>query len=504
MVEYSFGGLLNKNIYANNKKKKEEIDKGLLGEGYQYDIDGKTYGFDEKMPRGFATQQNFLNDPAYQNAVAKNQNVMNAINNPTPNNIMARANALTPKMDIEYPAEVMAEPKKRNMVEEYLFGSLGFQPSVEQKKTVYRATKNLTDMERLFFENNPDKFFEYFNKTGSFAPASASATDNRTALEKDIMFADKLRRTRDSFEVGTPEHDRYSQMIKDVEAKMNSYKYDPSMKADMSYAGEYGKQGKPTYKTVLYDDDMNIIGFSEPQEAFHTTGTRAIDTNFSNKIYTPFVLEGKGFNDAQNITMFNEVIEILDDPDLVTSGVYAELVPEKITRIQEGLQASGYEPENDENDNRYEINNAQDLIRAVVFQSLKKTLGGQFTEREAERLVEATFNASLPPEVNLRRLLRMKETMVQRFRETKKAIDHWENNKGTLFGYESVIGTVDLAKINDQSLRTYRDEVIEEMFDEEDYFNLSETDINTVYKNAGVLERKYIERMGEGANWKIK
>ena len=66
MVEYSFGGLLNKNIYANNKKKKEEIDKGLLGEGYQYDIDGKTYGFDEKMPRGFATQQNFLNDPAYQ------------------------------------------------------------------------------------------------------------------------------------------------------------------------------------------------------------------------------------------------------------------------------------------------------------------------------------------------------------------------------------------------------------------------------------------------------
>ena len=202
--------------------------------------------------------------------------------------------------------------------------------------------------------------------------------------------------------------------------------------------------------------------------------------------------------------MFNEVIEILDDPELITSGVYAELMPEKITRIQEGLQASGYEPELDDNDNRYEINNAQDLIRAVVFQSLKKTLGGQFTEREAERLVEATFNASLPPEVNMRRLLRMKETMVQRFRETKKAIDHWETNNGSLFGYESIIGTVDLAKINDQSLRTYRDEAIEEMFDEEDYFNLSETDINTVYKNAGVLERKYIERMGEGANWKIK
>ena len=42
------------------------------------------------------------------------------------------------------------------------------------------------------------------------------------------------------------------------------------------------------------------------------------------------------------------------------------------------------------------------------------------------------------------------------------------------------------------------------MFDEEDYYNLSDSDIKLVYGNAGILERKFIERMGSGANWQIK
>jgi len=83
VTKYSFGGgLLDNNLYANNQRKKEEMN----------------------------TMQGLLNDPAYQRAKANNKNTMSAINNPTPDNVMQRANALTPKMDIEYPAEVLAEP----------------------------------------------------------------------------------------------------------------------------------------------------------------------------------------------------------------------------------------------------------------------------------------------------------------------------------------------------------------------------------------------------------
>ena len=48
--------------------------------------------------------------------------------------------------------------------------------------------------------------------------------------------------------------------------------------------------------------------------------------------------------------------------------------------------------------------NAVDNVRRVVFQGLKDTLGAQFTQREAERLVSASYNPALPEEMNIKRL----------------------------------------------------------------------------------------------------
>jgi hypothetical protein len=56
---------------------------------------------------------------------------------------------------------------------------------------------------------------------------------------------------------------------------------------------------------------------------------------------------------------------------------------------------------------RPEDTNTLDLVRAVVFQSLKETLGGQFAEREATALVQAAYNPMLPPKVNRRRIQRL-------------------------------------------------------------------------------------------------
>lgn len=126
--KYSFGGLLANNIYANNKMKEEES-------------------------KNFA--QGLLNDPAYINAKTKNSRTMGAINNPSPSNIQQRVNAYSTVTDdnMQYPAEVLAPPKKVNMLQEYLFGDpYGYQPTVEQKKLVYKATKNLTTAEKLFFK----------------------------------------------------------------------------------------------------------------------------------------------------------------------------------------------------------------------------------------------------------------------------------------------------------------------------------------------------------------
>src|SRR6056300_1120154 len=46
----------------------------------------------------------------------------------------------------------------------------------------------------------------------------------------------------------------------------------------------------------------------------------------------------------------------------------------------------------------------EDDIRSIVFQSLRETLGAQFTEREGDRLVAASFNPLLSEEINAERL----------------------------------------------------------------------------------------------------
>ena len=84
--------------------------------------------------------------------------------------------------------------------------------------------------------------------------------------------------------------------------------------------------------------------------------------------------------------------------------------------------------------------NALDLVRAVVFQSLKETLGGQFAEREGERLVAAAYNPMLSPEVNMRRILRLRNNMVQSER-WYEALRDYKREHGHLadFDYDSAI-----------------------------------------------------------------
>ena len=58
-----------------------------------------------------------------------------------------------------------------------------------------------------------------------------------------------------------------------------------------------------------------------------------------------------------------------------------------------------------------------DTIRGVIFQGLRDTLGAQFTEREGERLVKASYNPQLDEASNIARL----KPALSRMRETFQA-----------------------------------------------------------------------------------
>jgi len=489
--EYNYGGLLNNNVYANNKNKKAESEN-------------------------FA--QGLLNDPAYQNAIAKNQRTMGSIRRPTANNIQERVNAYSNVTDenMEYPPEVLAEPKKVNMLQEYLFGNPhGFQPSVDQKKLVYKATKNLSTAEKVFFRSNPEKFNEYMMKFGDFAPkeinASGSSADG---------FTNNAKKTREYFGLGNPDSQtaiafggerakfdpngdyrgttKESRMTPD--GRVRSYAqmiFDTNQNRDANFtnsneeAKALGGQGNRVIQTATYDDDGNAT-WSKPEPFFYSPVQEAIDKNFGTEVYNTWAIQGGFQNEIANIQNFNEVEDLLNDPRATTSGLSYELAPERLTKLYE----AGYEPEKDANGKTYAVNNALDLVRAVVFQSLKKTLGGQFTEREAERLVEATYNPSLPPEVNLRRIMVLKSKMIETFRSQKRAVDYFTKNKGTLFGYDTTVSGIDLAELSTQSITDYVDRVATESFSAKDYASMTDDQAGAYYTHkASRLEKIYMKTL---------
>jgi hypothetical protein len=78
---------------------------------------------------------------------------------------------------------------------------------------------------------------------------------------------------------------------------------------------------------------------------------------------------------------------------------------------------------------------ALDNIRGVIFQGLRETLGAQFTQKEGERLVEASYNPKLSEADNIARLKPALERMQATF-EAKNALTQHIMDGGSVRDYQ--------------------------------------------------------------------
>ena len=76
-----------------------------------------------------------------------------------------------------------------------------------------------------------------------------------------------------------------------------------------------------------------------------------------------------------------------------------------------------------------------DTIRGVIFQGLRDTLGAQFTEKEGERLVKASYNPQQSEELNIARLKPALGRMRATF-EAKEALTQHIINGGSVSNYK--------------------------------------------------------------------
>ena len=133
----------------------------------------------------------------------------------------------------------------------------------------------------------------------------------------------------------------------------------------------------------------------------------------------------------------------------------------------------------------------QDRIAAVAQLSLKAILGGQFSEREGELLIQRAFNPSLPESENIARVTQLINRIQSAETFKKAAVTHWEKpeNKKSLDTfvtpkYAEDAFRSDLESYYRQDMGLFSDEELMEEFvkpdlpDDSIYYKILKEEIN--------------------------
>jgi len=156
-------------------------------------------------------------------------------------------------------------------------------------------------------------------------------------------------------------------------------------------------QGKGFKPEVELDAEGNMVLTSMGTFAPRTEGAAELTVGQEKmleetaKDLSPWGTGGKQQAEA-NLATYDDLIVGLTSGDITTRG-FADLTPQALgidDTIRQIFNPTGQ--------------NAVDNVRRVIFQGLKDTLGAQFTQKEAERLVAASYNPALPEEMNIKRL----------------------------------------------------------------------------------------------------
>lgn len=83
-----------------------------------------------------------------------------------------------------------------------------------------------------------------------------------------------------------------------------------------------------------------------------------------------------------------------------------------------------------------------DTVERIITLDLRATIGAAFTEREGELFISRTYNVMLPPEVNAKRLQRLRAASEATHTSKKTAAEFYRKN-GTLAGYEPPVLSLD-------------------------------------------------------------
>ena len=177
----------------------------------------------------------------------------------------------------------------------------------------------------------------------------------------------------------------------------------------------------------------------------------------------------------ENIDKLDDVITTLKDNDNITGNVVGNIPAAFRVFINPESVA------------------VQDDINSIVFQSLRATLGSQFTEQEGKKLIEASFNVKLSEEVNVKRLERLKEKLLNMANAKESASKYFYANNGSMEGYTGVTTFgFDDANASEEAQNNAIQSVLNEVYDVSHYEKFDDDALVSYFAAAPKEEKLFI------------
>jgi len=268
-----------------------------------------------------------------------------------------------------------------------------------------------------------------------------------STLQQNVKYIDSLYKQRDKYR--DPNSKGYKDLsiaIRNAEAGLGAYKYDVERLAQIEAQKKAAEQGR-IGQTVLTDAQIKS------------------DEEFGKWYTNEWLVKGGGSTEATYLESLKGVRDTLVD---------AEKSGESITGVSQGvltkfpMAQAFFNPEGAV---------VQDRIAGVAQLSLKAILGGQFSEREGELLIQRAYNPLLSEAENIERLTQLINRIEKAENYKNDAARYYQENN-TLAGfkpkkYGAEEFRSDLESFYQQDMNLLDDDALER-----EYLN---TDANSIY-----------------------
>lgn len=248
------------------------------------------------------------------------------------------------------------------------------------------------------FEFNEDKYNDaqdLLNKKNALIGDNFYYTQGQDGVvNKSIETMDQMGQAKTIYP-GDPLYNYYDSALKSKEKALEL----KQKKAQDKMAGKYAPDGRPLTPGEI-TRDKEFAKLYEKQRPAQASANVAVLEGIANEL-----MNGQTGKDLD--TWFETTISIVD--------------PDGDRGIRKILGRQGLD--------------IQQRVEGIVQQSLRETLGAQFTQTEAFRLISRSYNPGLSPQLNAKRL-KMAATVARKLIELNKAkADHFDKY-GTLAGHK--------------------------------------------------------------------